>query len=130
MNHLHMIMKAKSDHLSNNLESHENWIKELVSGLEMKLLETKQGVNPISAFCDKEGNEGVTIACVIETSHIVLHTWPLKKELQLDVYTCGTMDVDFITSHLQWFSPYDVDFKVFDREYELKEIGDIQCQNS
>lgn len=130
MNHIHLILKSKSDHLTDHLEFHENWIKDLVSGLDMKLLETKQKVNPISASCDKEGNEGVTVAAVIETSHIVLHTWPLKKELQLDVYTCGRMDVDFILSHLQHFSPYDVQFKIFDRKYELVEIGDIQCQNS
>jgi len=129
MNHLHLILKSKSDHLTDNLESHENWIRELVSGLDMKLLETKQKVNPISALCEEEGNEGVTVAAVIETSHIVLHTWTLKNELQLDVYTCGAMNVDFILSHLQCFSPYDVEFKIFDRKYELVEIGDMKCQN-
>lgn len=124
MNHLHLILKAKSNILSNHTQMHEEWVKDLVDGLGMKLLETEQGANPISALCDKDGNEGITVACVIETSHIVLHTWPLKEEMQLDVYTCGKMDIDFILSHMQWFTPYEVQFRLFDRKYDLVELRD------
>ena len=129
MNHLHLILKAKGNNLTCDVESHENWIKQLVSDLNMKLLKTKQGVNPISAFCDKKGNEGITVACVIETSHIVLHTWTVKNEIQLDVYTCGKLDVDLILTSLHRWDVYDVQYKIFDRKYDLVETGDLECQN-
>ena len=122
MNHIHMIMKAKSDILDQPIELYEDWIKSLVSDLNMKLLNTTQGFNPVSAVCDTRDNEGITIAALIETSHIVLHTWHLKGELQLDVYTCGVFDKKTIENALDELGAFNRKMRIFDRKYDLIEM--------
>lgn len=122
MNHIHMILKAKSDVLDRPVDFYEQWVEDLISDLGMKLLNTTQGSNnPISAVCDTQGNEGVTVAGLIETSHVVLHTWNIKGEIQLDVYTCGEFNRNIIEEALDQISAYDRRMRIFDRKYDLIE---------
>lgn len=37
---------------------------------------------------------GVTGFCVVSTSHLAYHTWPLKKFLSMDIFSCKDFDPD------------------------------------
>lgn len=98
------------------------WMRTLVKNLKMKLLS-----GPHSSYVDKGGNRGWTCVCLIETSHIVIHVWDELSPVlaQFDVYTCGELkerEKNIILSSLTRFFPQKTDFKLFDREYSLKEI--------
>lgn len=79
--------------------------------------------DPIVAYCHKEGNRGITAAVLIETSHIVMHTWDEGVPyMRLDVYTCGELMVNRVFDHIDDFGPTNVHWKFLDRETDLKEI--------
>jgi S-adenosylmethionine/arginine decarboxylase-like enzyme len=79
---------------------------------------------PHVSYVDRPGLRGWTGVCIIETSHIAVHVWDEKDPIlaQIDVYTCGDMDVDAILETLYRFIPLKVDFIVLDREYAIDEL--------
>lgn len=76
----------------------EDWMKSLVESIGMKIVQ-----GPFASYVDKEGNRGLTIATIIETSHIAMHVWdePDPALVQFDLYTCSTLDVEMILKNLQ-----------------------------
>ncbi len=51
--------------------------------------------NPLVYDCSVAGDEGITVAAIIETSHCVLHTWINQRGLTLyefDLYSCAPFD--------------------------------------
>ena len=59
---------------------------------------------------------------IIETSHIALHSWDEEDPglLQLDVYTCSSLNVADVLDMLDDFEPVEIDYYFIDRETELK----------
>lgn len=43
----------------------------------------------LNLFIHRFSPQGVTAIAVIAESHIIVHTWPEKDYLALDVFTCG-----------------------------------------
>ncbi len=80
---------------------------------------------PVSVYCNKLGNRGITAFAIIETSHIVLHTWDedTPATLQLDVYTCSELEVDLVVKALSIFQPLKLDYKFLDREHGFTEMA-------
>lgn len=72
---------------------------------------------PKSIYCLKEGNAGMTAFAIIDTSHIVLHTWDEETPavLQLDVYSCSQFEISTVLDAIKKFSPTHVDYKFLDR---------------
>ena len=72
---------------------------------------------------DPPTNE-VDTSNIIETSHIVMHTWDesVPANVQLDVYTCAEFDTKIVFKWLEQFNPTKIDYKYLDREHGLKEI--------
>ena len=87
----------------------------------MKKLDVEH--NPICGYVDTPGNSGLTIAGIIETSHIAMHVWDELDPalIQLDVYTCSSLDTKIVMKALQQFEPISVESKYLDREYRLHE---------
>src|SRR5210317_1326820 len=87
--HKHIIIRAEvlNPPLDESITS-EN-VKSLINNIGMKIL-----MGPYAKYCKMQGNRGLTVATIIETSHIVMHTWdePSPANIQLDVYTCGDFD--------------------------------------
>ena len=77
---------------------------------------------PHTVYCKMVGNRGYTGVCVIETSHIALHTWDEESPsvIQLDVYTCSDLDVSIVVDKLKVFEPVDIDYTFIDRDGELR----------
>jgi S-adenosylmethionine/arginine decarboxylase-like enzyme len=94
-------------------------VKNLIEQIGMKIL-----MGPFAKYCEMKGNRGLTVATIIETSHIVMHSWDetVPANIQLDVYTCGEFKPETVFNWLQQFNPTKIDYKYLDREHGLIEI--------
>jgi S-adenosylmethionine decarboxylase len=45
---------------------------------------------------EDEGLSGVVVIC---ESHIAVHTWPRRREIQADVYSCRPFDFGAVLAH-------------------------------
>lgn len=117
--HEHVIVSAKVRLPPKDVDSIIAWKKRLVDAIGMKIL-----MGPYATYHDMPGNRGMTIATIIETSHIVLHTWdevdPCKFEL--DVYSCAPIDLGKVFDMLDEFSVIDAQYKFLDRSDGLLEL--------
>jgi S-adenosylmethionine/arginine decarboxylase-like enzyme len=96
-----------------------NEVKVLIEDIGMKIL-----MGPYAKYCTMEGNRGLTVATIIETSHVIIHVWDETDPalIQLDVYTCGVFDPNIVFDWLKKYNPTKIDFKYLDRENGLTEI--------
>lgn len=117
--HKHLIVRAEVNNPIKNEEVACAWVKKLIERIEMKIL-----MGPYAKYCDMVGNRGLTIATIIETSHIVAHIWDETDPamVQLDVYTCGPLDPYDVVESLQEMEPVKIDMKYLDRENDLIEL--------
>jgi len=95
------------------------WAKNLINDIDMKLLG-----GPYIEYVDTPGNVGLTMVCMIETSHIAMHIWDEKNEIQFDVYSCADFDPKAVLDHLSVFQPYEYDYMFWDREDGFKLIDE------
>lgn len=117
--HKHLIVRAEVTNPPKDETLAKEFLKELIEGINMKIL-----FGPEAKYVDIPGNRGLTCFAIIETSHVVMHTWdecdiPM---IQLDVYTCGALDTDVVFDFLRRFGVIKMDYKFLDRETDLKEI--------
>jgi len=119
--HKHIIIRAECNNPPMWPDDAIAWWNQLVKDIGMKKLDVEH--NPICGYVDTPGNSGLTIAGIIETSHIAMHVWDELDPalIQLDVYTCSSLDTDVVIKALQQFDPISIEHKVFDREYRLHE---------
>ena len=117
--HKHIIIRADVLHPPTNEVDTSNKVRELIESIDMKIL-----MGPYAKYCTIVGNRGLTVATIIETSHIVMHTWDesVPANVQLDVYTCAEFDTKIVFKWLEQFNPTKIDYKYLDREHGLKEI--------
>lgn len=121
--HKHLIVKAKIENppRKDELKMMEEWFRDLVEDIDMKIL-----AGPFVRYVDVSGNAGFTGVCIIETSHIAMHVWDEESPgtMQLDVYTCGSLDITTVFEALHIFSPIKIEYKFLDREHDLKTVID------
>ena len=124
--HKHIIIRAEVLNPPLNELSTSESVKSLINNIGMKIL-----MGPYAKYCEMQGNRGLTVATIIETSHIVMHTWdePSPANIQLDVYTCGNFDPHTVFEWLKQYNPIRVDYKYLDRENGLTEIP-LEPKNS
>jgi len=117
--HKHLIIRAEITNPPVNPEDINNWMRDLVEEIDMKIL-----MGPYSTYCDMPGNRGLTSVTIIETSHIALHVWDEVDPalMQLDVYTCSTLDPYEVIEAISMFDPIKVEMKYLDREHNLVEL--------
>jgi len=118
--HKHLIIRAE---VNNPLMSAEKvsqeWMPALIDKIGMKIL-----MGPYAVYSNVEGNRGLTAVTIIETSHIAMHIWDEVSPalMQLDVYTCGSLDPYDIVDSIAEFDPVSIEMKYLDRENNLVEI--------
>jgi S-adenosylmethionine/arginine decarboxylase-like enzyme len=117
--HKHLIVRAEVTNPPKDETLAKEFLKELIEGINMKIL-----FGPEAKYVDIPGNRGLTCFAIIETSHVVMHTWDECEPamIQLDVYTCGALDTDVVFDFLRRFGVIKMDYKFLDRETDLKEI--------
>ena len=123
MKHKHLIIRAEVSNPPRYEQNIIDWTKHLIQDIGMKIL-----LGPYATYCDKEGNKGYTCATIIETSHVVVHTWDevSPKLVQLDVYTCSELDIRTVFDALDKGDPIKIDYKYLDRETNLTEVLDTK----
>ena len=97
----------------------EDWMANLIEGQGMNILS-----GPHVAYVDTVGNGGLTGVAIIETSHVAVHIWDETSPalVQLDFYTCGTLDKDAILRAINPWGVVKNAFLVLDREKELEAL--------
>jgi S-adenosylmethionine/arginine decarboxylase-like enzyme len=110
--HHHLVVRAELSAPPTDPTYITIWKKKLVEAIGMKIL-----MGPYATYSDMLGNRGLTVATVIETSHIVLHVWDEESPglMQLDVYSCAEFDRQTIFDAIQEFVPTKIDYKFLDR---------------
>jgi S-adenosylmethionine/arginine decarboxylase-like enzyme len=109
-----------------------DFVRLLVERLEMRMLgepqvhEVEQDIRKLGAE-PFEDEGGVTAVGVLSTSHVALHTWPLRAKdplsemFVLDVFSCRSFRDDvvlrFLTEHLHTYG-YVVSDLTFALEYD------------
>lgn len=119
LEHKHLIIRAEVLNPPTDEIWLKTWLIQLVEKIGMKVCR-----GPITAYVDMPGNKGVTGVVIIETSHIAIHIWDENNPalVQLDVYTCGTLNKDIIFLELEQWNPVKVEWKYLDREFGLNDI--------
>jgi S-adenosylmethionine/arginine decarboxylase-like enzyme len=123
MDHKHLVVRAE---VSSAPGEHETdavcaWLQSLIGAIDMRVLH-----GPTAIYCNAPGNRGMTAFAIIETSHVVLHSWdePSPHVIQLDVYSCSDFNPRIIFEALERFQPFRFDAKFLDRTNGLVEITD------
>ncbi len=116
LQHKHVLFRIETTNPPKDPEIIADWMKSLIAKLGMELY-----AGPMVKYRDEPGNRGATGVCIIKTSHIALHVWDecTPGLMQLDVYTCGSMEVSDVVEELQIFSPTKIEYKFLDREFGL-----------
>jgi S-adenosylmethionine/arginine decarboxylase-like enzyme len=124
--HKHLLIRAEVNKPPENEEEIKEWVQYLINKIGMKLL-----AGPYASKVDKKGNAGLTGVAIIETSHVVIHTWDEMKPalVQLDVYSCKDFEKHIVVECLEQFEPVEIDYKYFDRENNFKEIDNEHKEN-
>lgn len=116
LEHKHLIVRAELFNPPKCAEAIQDWMKKLVDKIGMKIL-----MGPYAIYSDMVGNRGLTAVTIIETSHIAMHVWDEVDPalMQLDVYTCSTLDIEDVFDALKEFDPMMIEYKYIDREHDL-----------
>jgi S-adenosylmethionine/arginine decarboxylase-like enzyme len=119
LSHLHLLIKGKIKNPPTSTAYVENWLKELVADIDMKIC-----IPPQARYVDIEGNRGMTALVAIETSHIAIHIWDEVEPalVQMDVYSCAYFDPEIVTNKLNEFGLLYYQKMVIDRNKELRVI--------
>ena len=119
--HKHIIIRSEVLNPPVKEEQASKDVKDLIERIGMKLL-----MGPYAKYVHMVGNRGLTVACIIETSHIVMHTWdePVPALIQLDVYSCGEFDENDICKKIaKDFELTKIEYKYLNRETGLSDIS-------
>jgi S-adenosylmethionine/arginine decarboxylase-like enzyme len=116
LEHKHLIVRAELNEPPYSSIEIKEWMKRLVDKIGMNIL-----MGPYAVYSDMEGNQGLTAVTIIETSHIALHVWDEAEPalMQLDVYTCSSLDINDVFSAIQEWDPTKIEYKYIDREHGL-----------
>ena len=119
LQHKHILIRAEVEDPPKDEDQATLWLKNLVKDINMKIL-----IGPIAKYLDVPGNRGLTVAAIIETSHIVMHCWDECSPglIQLDVYTCGAFDPKTVLDAIEQFKVVKIDYKYLDRESGFQEL--------
>lgn len=127
--HKHLICRCEvlNPPMKHDLLFMHKWFKELVDEIGMKVL-----AGPFVEYLDVPGNRGFTGVCIIETSHIAIHVWDedMPSLMQVDVYTCGSLDIHKVFSKMKDFNPLKIEYKFLDRVTNLNEVNTGVIDNS
>ena len=116
LEHKHLIVRAELNNPPFHPEEIKHWMNNLVEKIGMKVL-----MGPYAIYSDMTGNQGLTAVTIIETSHIAMHVWDEVDPglMQLDVYTCSTLNIDDVFEAIEEFDPVKVEYKYIDRDNSL-----------
>jgi S-adenosylmethionine/arginine decarboxylase-like enzyme len=101
-------------------------INDLMRGM-VEHVRMKVMLDPITAWCDEPGNEGITSTVILTTSHCAMHIWnmpdPQPSMMQFDLYSCAPFEVGEVYEYLsRHFRILSASYKFLDREHGLTDL--------
>jgi S-adenosylmethionine/arginine decarboxylase-like enzyme len=89
LDHKHLIINGFCKKPIVDPRDAEVFLSDVVSAIGMKIK-----VGPFADYCLAEGNNGITGAVCIETSHCSIHVWDQveKPYFRMDIYSCAAFD--------------------------------------
>ena len=99
-NHLHLLVKGYVKNPPRSEEILNNWFKELVDKVRMKVV-----AGPTSVYVNEPGNEGITGTVTLATSHASIHIWDSLElpMIQFDIYSCKCFELEQV---MECFKPF------------------------
>lgn len=119
--HKHLMIRGTITDPPRATEDAIQWLRHFIDFLGMKVLQ-----GPFSSYVNEDGNKGITAVAMIETSHIAFHIWDETTPalLQLDVYTCGELDVEKTLEEIEkYFNFTEYQMLVWDRADKFELLG-------
>lgn len=118
--HEHLIIRALVNKPFNDPIQAKQWLISIIEGIGMKVAQGLEA-NPIAYYCNLPGNEGLTAAGILETSHIVIHIWDQSSpaKVHFDLYSCSHFTVNQIVDFLRPLDIVELRGKFLDREKDL-----------
>ena len=119
LNHKHILVNGTCRKpLTSELET-ENWFYRLVYAVGMKI-----AIDPKAKYVSKEGNEGITGTCCIETSHTSIHFWDKAKPqyFRFDLYSCDDFDPKVVMNLIKEFDPIETHYVLLDRNHDITPV--------
>jgi len=116
LEHKHLIVRAEVRNPPKDTKMMEQWMSNMVAEIGMNEL-----APPRAIYSDMVGNRGLTCDVLLNTSNACIHTWDECDPalFMLDVFTCGSLDIQLIFKLLQCFDPIKIEYKYLDRSKEL-----------
>lgn len=117
--HQHLIVRATVDTPPTDQILARLQLQDLIDAIDMRCI-----LGPYSEYSHLPGNTGLTVVAIIETSHIVMHTWDEQTPalVQLDVYSCKPLDTNTVFEWFEQYKPVALEYKFLDRENGLELI--------
>ena len=118
-NHLHFICKGYCTNPPKSVEELNSWLSRLVEKVDMVV-----AAGPTSVYVDDYGNEGVTGAVTLKSSHASAHIWDRDEPpmFQFDIYSCKEFEASDVINHLREFDLINLEYTMLDRNDSLKII--------
>jgi len=115
-NHLHLLVKGYVKNPPRSEEILNNWFKELVDKVRMKVV-----AGPTSVYVDEPGNEGITGTVTLATSHASIHVWDAQDPamFQFDIYSCSEFSSEEVLGHInEHFDLQEAYWSFIDRNHD------------
>ena len=121
LDHKHLIVNATVTNPLVDPEATKEFLRFLVASIGMKIK-----IGPFADYCEAEGNNGITAAVCIETSHLSIHVWDKESPpyLKLDVYSCAQFDEQKVVQIIKdTFQATELDYMLLDRNKRTSVIA-------
>ena len=118
--HKHLIVRAECLNPLKDEETSCQWLNDFIEFINMKPL-----IGPFAKYLDVPGNRGLTVAAIIETSHVVMHVWDEVSPalMQFDIYSCGEFNPQDVCAKIKKdFDITKIEYKFLNRETGLVDI--------
>ena len=115
-NHLHLLVKGYVKNPPRSEEILNNWFKELVDKVRMKVV-----AGPTSVYVNEPGNEGITGTVTLATSHSSIHVWDGQDPamFQFDISSCSEFSPEEVLGHInEHFDLQEAYWSFIDRNHD------------
>jgi len=98
--HVAINIRTKTPHNLDNIQHVEKLFNETIDAIQMNVLTPPQShlVAPNAQNINHPTNDdgGLTTFCIIDTSHIAYHSWPLQRRFRFSVDSCKDFNTDTV----------------------------------
>ena len=114
-NHLHLIIKAQQVRQLTTVRMTREFLSDIIDAAGMTCIR-----GPHAENVEEKDNYGPTGVAILSTSHCSVHSWPNRKLMQADLYSCCEFEVDAILEVFRQFGNGTLEYMLVDRNNDLE----------